>query len=464
MLSKGSTMSLGSQSFVDLNSVVQQVDAWLWGWPLVGFVIAVGLVLTVALGFVQFRYFIQSWKYIFYPAKSALDGKQTENYITPIQAFLNTLSASIGNGSAAGMSTAVVGGGPGAAFWVFVLGFLYMVIRYAEVYASMEYHEVTPTGATRGGPMVYMKKLPGGVFLAYLYALFCLALSLVTGNAMQCNSIRLGIERITGISPLVTAVVLFILLLYIMFGGATRIIRVSERIVPIKVGLFFITTFIVLAYYYQSLFATLKLIMMYALTPEAVAGGVVGFSVQQAISYAMSRSLNATEAGLGTAGILYGSTRGKNAVENSIMSMASSFISSQLVCFLLIVVLVASGVWNSGLVSTQLTMAAYETVFGTFGSIVVAFLTISFGLGVLVAYAFIGRECWLYLTRGRWPFVFTLLYCSMALFGSLSKVDLIWNATGIINAGLIGINLVALIYLLPSIRKGLRDWELAQKK
>ena len=101
---------------IDLNAIIQQVDAWLWGWPLVGFVIIVGVLLTIALGFVQFRYFIQAWRYVFSPEKS----KQTENYITPFQAFMNILSASIGNGSTAGMATAVAGGGPVAAFWVFV--------------------------------------------------------------------------------------------------------------------------------------------------------------------------------------------------------------------------------------------------------------------------------------------------------------------------------------------------------
>ena len=445
----------------NLNNIVKYVNDMVWGWPLLGFVMIVGIILTLALRFIQFKYFFASWKYVFFPEK---DGQQTENYITPFQAFLNTLSASIGNGSAAGMSTALVGGGPGAAFWIFVLGFLYMVIRYAEVYVSMEYQETGPTGATRGGPMTYLKRLPGGKILAYLYAFFCLGLAFVTGNAMQCNSIRLGLERLTGISPMVIAGLLFLLLLYIMFGGAMRIIRVSERIVPIKVGLFFVATLIALVYHYHAIFGTLKLILAYALTPKAVAGGFAGFSVQQAISFGMSRSLNATESGLGTAGILYGSTRGKRPIENSIMSMASSFISSHLVCFLLMVVLISSGVWNTGLVSTQLTMAAYETVFGTFGSVVVAFLTISFGLGVLVAYAYIGRECWLYLTHGRFVMTYTILYCLMAVFGALSKVDLVWNATGIINAGLVAINLLALVYLLPGMRRNLLAWEKEQLK
>ena len=192
--------------------------------------------------------------------------------------------------------------------------------------------------------------------------------------------------------------------------------------------------------------------------------GALGFSVQQAIRFGMIFSLTATEAGLGTAGIFYGATRAKEPVESSIMSMVTTFVSSHLVCFVLMLVLVLTGAWNQpGLVSTQMTMAAYATVFGTFGDIVVAFLSVSFGLGVLVAYAYVGRECWSYLTGGRYITVYTIAYTLMALIGSLSQANIIWNAIGIINAGLIIINLYGLLYLMPYIRKGLTAWQNVNK-
>lgn len=453
-----------------IDAVVNSLNAWIWGWPLVGFVIVTGVVLTLTLGFIQFRYFFRSWKYVFKPEKS----KQTENYITPFQAFLNILSASIGNGSTAGMATAIIGGGPGAAFWIFVLGFLYMAIRYAEVYLSTAFREETAPGTVRGGPMVYLKKVPGGKYLAYAYAFFLLSMTFITGNGMQCNSITVGIERILGVTraadsisagTVVIALLLFCLLLFIMFGGAQRIIRVSEAIVPVKVGLFFISTAIVLIYHYAGIWGALKTIVAYALTPQAMAYGAIGFSVQQAIRYGMSLSLNSTEAGLGTAGIFYGATHTKEPVESSIMSMVTSFVSSHLVGFVLMLVLVLTGVWNQpGLVSTQMTMAAYATVFGTLGDIVVAFLSVSFGLGVLVAYAYVGRECWSYLTGGRYLKLYTALYTLMAIVGALSQAQVIWNIVGIANAGLVAINLYGLLYLLPYIRKGLTAWQKVQRK
>lgn len=440
---------------MDLNNIVKVADSYIWGWPLIIFVIIGGIALTLVTRFAQFRYFFTGWKFVFQP----IAGQEGDEYITPFQAFLNMLNSSLGNGSIAGMATALVMGGPGSAFWVFLLGFLYMIIRYAEIYLSLTIHEEVEPGVMRGGPMIYLQKLPAGKFFAYVFTLFVLALGLVTGNGMQCNSIALSMDRLFGLNAYIVAACLFVLILYIMLGGSKRIIKFTEFIVPIKVGLFLFSTLAVLLYHYKAIVPSLKLILMAGLSPAAVAGGVVGFSVQQALRYGMALSLNATEAGLGTAGIFGGSIRAKDPVENSFMSMISTFVSNHLVCFLVSLTLIASGVWNSGLKSTQMTMAAYESLFGAFGGAVIAFLSITFGVGLLVAYAYLGRECWRYLTGGRWEYVFLMLYASMAFFGSLSAVELVWNATSIIVAGLIFINMIGVLYLIKPVAQGLKDWE-----
>jgi alanine or glycine:cation symporter, AGCS family len=450
---KGYFMTMAS-----LELTIDMIRAFAWGWPLIIFVIFSGAIITVALQCIQLRYFAQAWRYVF-KAEQQVSGQQ-EAYITPFQAFVNTLSASIGNGSTAGMATAIYSGGPGAAFWIFVLGFFTMAIRFAEVYASTYFIEKSATGVLRGGPMIYLKRVPGGSVLPYIYSFFCLMLSFVSGNAMQCNSIALGVERMIGVDTRVVAFILFVFLLYVMFGGAQRIINVSDKIVPVKVGLFFIATLIVLVYHYQMIWSALVLIVKSAFTSRAVTGGLIGYSVQDAIRFGMSRSLNATEAGLGTAGVLFGTTATKDPMRSGIMSMASTFISNHLVCVMLMVVLVASGVWNSGLTSTKLTIAAYETVFGSLGGWVVTFLSMTFGMGVLVAYAYIGRECWSFLTGGRAMGIYTALYCIMAAVGSLAQVALVWSAIDIVNAGLLIVNLYGLLMLLPTIRSAVIEYRM----
>jgi AGCS family alanine or glycine:cation symporter len=178
----------------------------------------------------------------------------------------------------------------------------------------------------------------------------------------------------------------------------------------------------------------------------------------------LARSLNATEAGIGTAGILYGGTGTKNQVRSGIMAMATSFISNHLVCFNIMLLIIASGAWKSGVNGTGLTILAYETVYGALGGWVVTILSALFGLGVLIAYAYIGRECWSFLTGGRYFAWYTGLYCIMALVGSLAEISLVWNSIDIAIAGLVIINLYALLMLLPQIRKAVIQYEAVENK
>jgi AGCS family alanine or glycine:cation symporter len=166
----------------------------------------------------------------------------------------------------------------------------------------------------------------------------------------------------------------------------------------------------------------------------------------------MMRSTFASETGLGSAGILFGFTGSKHPMKDAILAMLSTFIST-IVCFIVALCIVASGVWSSGLTSTSLTIAAFKTVFGGFGGYAVSFLSVSFGIGVLVAYAYIALECWLFMTGGRGVFLFNIVYCLFAFAGALIDVKLLWAICDIPQAIMLTINLFGLIYLLPVIRK-----------
>ncbi len=436
---------------MNIVQIMHEITEWLLGWPLMFYVLGAGIICTLALRGLQFTHFIRAWKVTLFP-----DRKKTEKKgdMTPTQAFINTLSANLGNGSLAGMATAVYSGGPGAALWAVIIGFLLMSVRFSEVYLSTLYGQRV-TKSALGGPMLYLKDVLGGRFLSYLYGVCVLFFGLTVGNAIQANSIRLSIETTWGINQfLITAVLLFFVA-YIVFGGAPRIIKASDRIVPIKVGLFFTSSFIVLLYHYDALFDALILVCKSAFQPVAVAGGVIGFSVQQAMRYGIERSIMATESGLGTAAILFGFTGSKDPMASGLMGMLSTFIST-IVCFLVALCIIASGVWTSGATSTALTIASYNTVFGHYGGWIVSFLSISFGIGVLVTFAYITRAAWLFLTNGRFVWVSTFLYCLFTVFGALVKVDIIWQLAAIANGFLLFINLFGVIYLVPVMKKSLK--------
>jgi alanine or glycine:cation symporter, AGCS family len=440
---------IGLLFFAQCNVALETINDYL-SIPMLLLVFITGLIMTFAFNFIQFRHFFTSFQYIFKPEST--DGNSQT--ISPLQAFLGALSTSMGNGSLVGMGVAMYEGGPGAAFWVFVLGFFTMVIRFAEAYASTAFTIKTEYGL-RGGPMVYLSKVPGGKFLPYIYAFFALLLAVVTGNAMQCNSMAAGIHCMAEFNIYVIALALFFLVLYIVLGGADRIIKFSDALAPLKVILFLVATLAIFVYFISSLPEALSLVIRAAFSQEAIVGGLIGHTMANAINAGVSRTLSATEAGLGNAGILFGAAGSVNPTKMGIMSMASTFIATQIVCFMMLLAFVVSGVWNSGEFGMTLVISAYSSVFGALGGWVATLLSVMFGMGVLVAYAFVGLECWLFLTYGRWRGLYYIIYCSVAFFGALISVKSVFCIIAFIVIGLVFCNLYGLLYLLPQMK---HDW------
>lgn len=442
---------------INTDATMALIYDYLTGWALIWYVLGASIIYTVALRCMQLRYFIDAWHYVFAP-ESTVSSSDKVVHMTSLQAFISTLSANLGNGSIAGMATAIYSGGPGAAFWVLIIGMLLMVIRFAEVFLSIYFTNTASTRTGVGGPMLYLRYVPGGHVLAVIYAAITLLFGLLIGNGVQTNSIRLSLESACQLPKEISAVALLIFVFYIVSGGASRIARVSERLVPLKVVTFFSTTFIILVYHWQSIIPSLKIILEAAFTPYAFAGGIIGFSVQQAMKFGIIRSIFATETGLGTAAILFSSTGSEEPIKDGIMSMLSTFIST-IVCFIIALCIIASGVASSGLTSTALTIASYQTVFGTLGSWIVTFLSISFGAGVLVSYAYITREVWFFLSGGRFVFLFNLIYCAVAFGGALARTNEVFQIGDVIVAIMLFINLYGMVCLIPVVRRALAGFE-----
>lgn len=424
----------------------------LMGWPLIITAVAVSVLCTLVFKFVQARYFVAAWKYFLTPSE-----KSASADMSPVQALINALNSNLGNGTIAGVATALYAGGPGAVLWILIIGLLLMAVRFAEVFLSTYYASRAPAGTKVGGPMLYLGEVAGGKILPYLYAGICLLYGLVVANALQVNSIALSLQKAVGMSTYILGAVLFMFVVYIMVGGSQRIVSASEKIVPLKVGLFCVSTIIILIYHWASLIPALKLITASAFAPLSITGGILGFTVQQAMRFGISRAVMATEAGLGTTAIMFGSTGSKEPVKDAIMSMLSTFITT-IIAFTMGLCIVVSGVWANGLTSTALTMSSFETVFGTLGGWLVIFLAVSFGLGVVVAYAYVARETWIFLTKNSFLNIFAGLYCLVTFLGCVADVNLVWIIAEILNGLMLMINLYGIVYLIPVIRKGLIEY------
>lgn len=439
--------------------LIKQLSELVSGWPLMIYVIVISLLYTIALRGIQFRYLLTALKATVSPSGQ---GAQQQGDVSPFHAFINTINSNLGNGIIAGVATAIYAGGPGAAFWFVVFGFVLMSVRFAEVYLSTYYASQETEKTTLGGPMLYLKHVPGGKYLPFTYAFFCIFYGLIGGNIIQANSMATSLAATWAIAPLFSGLALLVFVLYILLGGAERIIKISVSIVPVKVAVFMISTVAILLFHYKSLLPALYLIVSSGLGLQAFAGGVVGFSLQQMIAAGMSRSIFSTESGLGSAAIMFGSTGNDDAIQNGFMGMVSTFIST-CIGFIIALCIVVSGVWNSGLNSTALTIAAFDTLFGIYGGWIVSFLSISFGFGVMVSYAYVVRSAWFFVTNNRFAHGFMVVYSLCAFGGALATVDLVWYLADIIIAVMLLINLYGLLMLLPKVRttllSQLRDYK-----
>lgn len=436
---------------MDFVLLINQLCDFICGWPLLIYVAVISVIYTVALRGMQFTYLATALKATLFPSQKE---KQEEGGMSPFHAFMNTINSNLGNGVIAGVATAIYSGGPGAAFWFVAFGLILMTVRFGEVYLSSLYAAQATEKITLGGPMLYLKKVPGGAYFPYMYAFFCVIYGLIGGNVIQSNSMAISLYATWGVAPMVSGVGLLLFVLYILFGGAERIAKISLRIVPIKVVVFMFSSVTVLIFHYKSLLPALYLIVKSGMGLQPVVGGIIGFSFQQMIAAGMSRSIFATESGLGSAAIMFGSTGNNNAIQNGFMGMISTFIST-CIGFIVALCIVASGVWNTGLTSTALTIASFETVFGAYGGWIVSFLAVSFGFGVMVSYAYVVRSAWMFLTNNRFLMAFNVVYSLCALAGAVAAVDFVWDLAGIIIAIMLFINMYGLLVLLPKVKENL---------
>jgi len=432
----------------------EQIAEVLWSFPVLIGILAVSIFVTVALKFVQITYFKDAIKSVFSSATSASEKTKSES-LTPLQAFINTLGGNIGNGALAGIPTAIATGGPGSIFWLLLMATFAVALRFAEVYLGMAVIGKQRFGSAKGGPVVYLSMLPGGRYLAYIFGILCLTYTFASGSIVQCNAVGLAIYKAWNIPQMWTAMFIMAFVLYVMFGGSARIVRVLDRIVPLKVSLLLVSALIVLIYHYAMIPHALYLIFASAFTGKAVAGGGIGFAVQKAMSVGFQRSIFAHEAGLGTAAVAFGNTSGEHPAKDAIMSTLGVFLTVHVICFLVALCVLVTGVWQNGESSSALIISAYETVFGKFAGWIITFLTINFGVSVFVSYAYIGRQCWEFLTNKRYLLLFSILYALGAGLGTVLNVSLAWCLSDIVNAALFVVNMMGILWFLPVIKKGL---------
>jgi alanine or glycine:cation symporter, AGCS family len=413
-------------------------DALFLPW-VVGVLLGAGLWLTLRTGFVQVRRFGEAWRIAFVRRASAGSG-----VLTPFQAFMTALAASIGTGNIAGVATAIVSGGPGALFWIWVYGFVAMAIKFAEATLGVTFREVRGS-AVFSGPMYYLRDGLKSPFLAWLFALVAAVAALTTTPFTQPNSIALVINSVFGVPRLAVGLVVAVLTWLVIIGGIKSIGRAAERLSPLKVGMYLAGGLIVILLNAARIPAVFGLIFREAFSLQAAAGGTLGMWI--AMRYGIARGIYANEAGYGTAAVAYGTAQSSQPAQQGLNAIVEVFTVSFVTSTISAMTILLTGVWQSGLTSSAAVAAGFNTVMPTVGGWIVAFCVFLFGYTTLIGWAYYGEQFFEYILGRQVTLPYRWIYCLLIPFGAVTKVDVVWAWGDLMNALQVFPNLIGLIGL-----------------
>ena len=422
-----------------LASLIQSAaDALFMPW-VVAVLLGSAIFLTVRTGAVQVRRFGDACRAAF-----VRRGTGTTGALTPFQAFMTALAASIGTGNIAGVATAIVSGGPGALFWIWVYGFFATATKFGEAVLGVKFRD-TRDGAVLSGPMYYLRDGLRSPFLAWLFALVAAVAALTTTPFTQPNSIALVLDTVVGIPRLVSGLLIAVLTWLVIIGGIKSIGRAAERLSPLKVSLYLIGGLIVILFNAGRIPETFGLIFREAFSMQAAAGGTLGMLV--ALRYGIARGIYANEAGYGTAAVAYGTAQSSQPVQQGLNAVMEVFIVSFVTSTISAMTILLTGVWQSGATSTAAVAEGFNTVMPVVGGYIVAFCVFLFGYTTLIGWAYYGEQFFEYILGRRVTLPYRWIYCLLIPFGAVSRVEVVWAWGDLMNALQIFPNLIGVLGL-----------------
>lgn len=422
--------------------VINQVSGWIWGTPLLVLLVGTGIYLTIRLGLLQFRMLPYALKLAFTPNKN----DKGKGDISHFQALMTALAATIGTGNIVGVATAVILGGPGAIFWMWMTALVGMATKYAEAVLAVKYRVQDPkNGEMSGGPMYYIEKGLGMKWLGMFFAFFGAIAAFGIGNTVQTNAVANNVKQTFGISPVITGLVLTIFTALVILGGIRNIGKVSAIFVPIMAIFYVLGGCIIIAMNIELVPSAFALIFQDAFTGNAVAGGAIG----AVIKYGVARGLFSNEAGLGSAPIAAAAAKTDYPSRQGLVSMTSVFLDTIVVCTITGLTLIIGDMYTEkGANAGALTSQTFEMFLGKTGSLIVTLGLIFFAYSTVIGWSYYGEKCVTYLFK-RWAVIpYRIAFVAAVFIGAIVKdLNVVWGVADIMN-GLMAIpNLIALLGL-----------------
>lgn len=470
--------SLLTASDITFEGVLSTINDFIWGWPLIIFILAAGVFLSIRLIFLQVRKLPLAFKYMI---KNETEG---DGQMSAFASLCTELSATIGTGNIVGVATAIRLGGPGTLFWMLVAAFLGMATKFSECMLAVKYRKVEKDGHILGGPFQYiehgMKEKFGFNFkwLAVIFAFFGVCVGLFgIGTFSQINSITSAVGNVFSFAPVVelpligsvsiaviiAGVILTVLVGAVIIGGAKRISKVATAVVPFMAITYVLFCIIVLITNVTSIPAAVADIVISAFNPQAIAGGIAG-SFIVAMQKGIARGIFSNEAGLGSAPIAAANAQTKEPVRQGLVAMLGTFIDTIIICTMTGLTIVITGAWQTGLEGVNVTIYAFSNGLPEFlqavAPWVLSICLIFFAYTTILGWDFYSENCLEYLIGRRKPVIlaYRCLYLLAVFIGPYMTISAVWTIADIFNGLMALPNLVAVVALSGVVVKETKDY------
>ena len=433
------------QSFIGL------INSYAWGVPMLVLILGTGLFLSVGLKFMSIARIPFGFRLLW---KGRIPGDDAGE-ISPFNALMTSLSATIGTGNIAGVATAIFLGGPGAVFWMWVTALVGMATKYAEAVCAVKFREQDENGNFVGGPMYYIKNGMGEKWkwLATLFAIFAAIAGFGIGNTVQSNSVADALYTNFGLPQVWTGIIIMILVGLVLVGGLQRISTVAGRLVPAMAVLYILASLVVILLNIGALPHAVSLIFTHAFTPTAATGGFAGAAVWAAIRFGVARGVFSNEAGLGSAPIAHAAVKSKGPVSQGLVAMLGTFIDTIIVCSFTAFAIITTGAWTSGATGAALTSAAFNAALPGIGGPIIALALAVFAFATILGWSYYCERSLQYLFGLKVIMPFRVVWSVAALVGSLLTLEFVWLLADTLNALMAVPNLIALLVLSPIVFK-----------
>lgn len=448
-----------------LYPIVASINSYLSSYILVFLLVAVGLWYTIQTRFVQVRCFGEGMRNVF--GNLSLRGGRQEQGMSSFQALATAIAAQVGTGNIVGASGAILTGGPGAIFWMWVIAFFGMATIYAEATLAIKTRVVDEDGSIHGGPVYYITTAFRGAFGKFLAGFFAVAIILALGFMgcmVQSNSIGSTFQNAFGIPAWIVGVVLVVICGGIFLGGVQRLAAVTEKVVPVMAALFLLGGLYVLIVRIQYLPATFGMIFRYAFQPQAILGGGFGYALKTAISQGAKRGLFSNEAGMGSTPHAHAQANVKNPHDQGVVAMIGVFMDTFVVLTLNALVVISTLYTSDGILYTgaipeginkaNLAQTAFGTVLGQGpGAAFVAVCLFFFAFSTVLSWNLFGKINVTYLFGKKAAAVYSVIALAFIFMGTLMSNDLVWELTDLFNNLMVIPNAIALFALTGVVKQ-----------